>query len=130
MNILKSKLFSFETIYFVIKCEVLVNMAFGLLSTQVLFLDVYGLLWTVRDMAIFGFDKENLRLVIGFITRISCDEEELETFEHLIYNCPALAKLRLRTLGSCSVKDLNCVFENRHQGYPQRWLRSARVSSV
>ena len=61
--------------------------------------------------------KVSLRLVIGCISghcgvrqgsgtnlsqiiyEVCCDEEKLETIEHLLCNCPALRGLSLRTLG-------------------------------
>ena len=79
-----------------------------------------------RTRWLLGLDKTSLRLVIGFITghceirlltwiwyrsqpdycRVCCDEEELETIEHLLYNHPAFRKLRLRTLGKGFFEEL------------------------
>ena len=76
-----------------------------------------------------GLKKASLRLVIAFITgnceirlltriwnrcqpdycRVCCDEEELETVEHLLCNCQVLSKLRFRTLGRDFFKNLNSV---------------------
>ena len=41
--------------------------------------------------------------------RVYCDEEELETVEHLFCNCAALSKFELRTLGGGFFEDLNSV---------------------
>ena len=69
-----------------------------------------------------------MRLVIGFITehceirsltriwnssqtdycRLCCDEEELETVEHLLCKCPSISKLRLR-LNSVSRADIKAL---------------------
>ena len=100
-------------------------------------------------------DKAGLRLVMGFITghceissltvisdrsqpnycRVCCNEKELETIEYLLCNCPALSKLRLRTLGRGFFESLNSVSTADIKALYRfinglRWLRSARASSV
>ena len=88
---------------------------------------IFKCLWpaidSVRTGWLLGLDKASLRSVIGFNTRpceirlltgiwnrflpnysrVCCDEEELETIEHLLCNCPALGKLKLTTGASLRV---------------------------
>ena len=83
---------------------------------------------SVRTGWLVGLDKASLSSVIGFIT-VHCEirsltgicsifrtiaeyvaiEEELVTVEHLLYNWPALSKLRLRTLDRGFCEGLNSV---------------------
>ena len=76
-----------------------------------------------------GLNKASLRLVNGFITwhcemrkletiwnisqleycRVFSNWEELETIEHLFYNCSTLSRLKLKTLDRDFFKGLNSV---------------------
>ena len=78
---------------------------------------------------LLDLDKATIWLDTGFITwhcvirsltgiwyssqsnycRVSCDEKELETIVHLLCNCPAFSKLRLRTIGKGFFVGLNLV---------------------
>ena len=108
---------------------------------------------TVKTGWLLGLDNTSLTLFIGFITgycqiksltriwnrsevyywRVCCYEEELESIEHLLPNCPALSWLLLKTLGTGFIEGLNSVsrvvIKALHKFIPSlRWLRSAITS--
>ena len=101
----------------------------------------------IRYMGIIQWQKNNFfanktvrRSLTGICSRsqpycVCCDEEELETVEHLLCNCLALSKLSLRILGRGFLEGLNSVSSADIKALHifisgLRCLRSARASSV